>query len=76
MSLLDAVVSFARDLRAAGMGVSVSEVADAVRAAGEVGAMGRDASGVQGMRLRKRDEVISCSTTFIFIVPGTCHHSK
>ncbi len=43
MSLLDAVVSFARDLRAAGMGVSVSEVADAVRAAGEVGAMGRDA---------------------------------
>jgi len=43
VSLLDAVVSFARDLRAAGMGVSVSEVADAVQAAGEVGALGREA---------------------------------
>ena len=43
MPLLDAVVSFARDLRAAGISVSVSEVADAGRAAGEVGAMGREA---------------------------------
>jgi uncharacterized protein with von Willebrand factor type A (vWA) domain len=43
VSLLDAVVSFARDLRAAGLSVSVSEVADAGRAAGEVGAMGREA---------------------------------